>query len=66
MGAPLDINFDLLPAEIRAGTAWWLELLAQKHINANVTETYPFEQIGTALGRLLGRQARGKIVLDMT
>ncbi|MEE3291522.1 MAG: zinc-binding dehydrogenase, partial [Pseudomonadota bacterium] len=66
MGAPLDINFDLLPTEIRAGTGWWLDLLAQKHISANVTETYPFDQIGTALARLLGRQARGKIVLDMS
>ena len=66
MGAPLDINFDLLPTEIRAGTTWWLELLAQKHISANVTETYSFDQIGTALTRLLGRQARGKIVLDMS
>ncbi len=66
MGAPLDINFDLLPTELRAGTTWWLELLAQKNINANVTETYPFDQIGTALGRLLARQAKGKLVLDMT
>ena len=64
---PRDPNDDKnVVLEIRAGTGWWLDLLAQKHISANVTETYPFDQIGTALARLLGRQARGKIVLDMS
>ena len=65
MGAPLDIHFDEALDEIRAGTAWWLGLLAEGKAQANVTATLPFDRLMQGLQDILDRKVTGKLVVDV-
>ena len=65
MGAPLDIHFDEALEEIRAGTAWWLGLLAQGKAQANVTAILPFDQLMQGLQDILDRKVTGKLVVEI-
>ena len=66
MGAPLDIHFDHALQEIRAGTEWWLGLLAEGKVKANVSEVLPFGQLMQGLQDILDRKAAGKLAVDVT
>ncbi len=65
MGAPLDIHFDEALDQIRAGTAWWLGLLAEGKARANVTATLPFDRLMQGLQDILDRRVTGKLVVDV-
>lgn len=64
MGAPLDIHFDEALEQMRAGTAWWLGLLADGNANANVTSVLPFDQLMQGLQDILDRKVTGKLVVE--
>ncbi len=65
LGAPLDIHFDKELPRMRSAVAHWTGLMARGLISANVTETSSFESIGDAFRRMLNRQIKGKIVLNV-
>lgn len=66
MGAPLDIHFDHALEEMRAGTEWWLGLLAEGKVKANVSEVLPFGQLMQGLQDILDRKVAGKLAVDVT
>lgn len=53
------------PERIRAGTEMALRALREKDLVIPVHEIYPLDQVGAALDALIGRTARGKILLDV-
>jgi len=64
MGAPLDIHFDFALEKMRAGTAWWLGLLADGKASANVSARLPFDQLMQGLQDILDRKVTGKLVVE--
>ncbi len=65
MGAPLDIHFDFALDRIRTGTDWWLGLLAEGRIKANVSEVLPFDRLMQGLQDILDRKVAGKLAVDV-
>jgi len=65
MGAPLDIHFDEALADLRAGTLWWLDLLAKGEIETNIAGILPFENLMQGLQDILDRKASGKLVVSL-
>ena len=65
MGAPLDIRFDMAYATIERGVNTWLSLMALGKLRANVTERYPLDDFVKAFDRIVGRQVKGKVVLNL-
>lgn len=65
LGAPLDIQFDKAREEIRAGTAWWLGLIAEGRARANVSRKLPFERLMEGLQDLIDRKAVGKTIVAL-
>ncbi|WP_313613767.1 NADPH:quinone oxidoreductase family protein [Agrobacterium sp.] len=65
MGAPLDIHFDEALERIRAGTSYWLDLLSQDKVQANVSTILPFDQLMQGLQDILDRKVTGKIVVTV-
>ncbi|MEQ9259158.1 MAG: NADPH:quinone oxidoreductase family protein [Roseovarius sp.] len=65
MGAPLDIHFDFAREQIREGTEFWLGLLAEGRVKANVSKVLPFEQLMTGLQDILDRKVAGKLAVEV-
>lgn len=63
MGAPLDIHFDFARDQIREGTEWWLKLLAEGRVKANVSKVLPFEELMNGLQDILDRKVAGKLAV---
>ena len=64
MGAPLDIQFDMVYAEMEKGVNAWLTLLAAGKLQSLISERYPLADFVEAFDRITGREVTGKIVLD--
>lgn len=65
MGAPLDIHFDHAREQIREGTKWWLGLLAEGRVKANVGKVLPFEKLMNGLQDILDRKVAGKLSVEI-
>nr|WP_296430270.1 NADPH:quinone oxidoreductase family protein [Roseovarius sp. BRH_c41] len=65
MGAPLDIHFDFARDQIRGGTEWWLSLLSEGKVSANVSKILPFDQLMQGLQDILDRKVTGKLAVDV-
>lgn len=65
MGAPLDIHFDEALDEMRAGTAWWLGLLAEGKAKANVSVELPMAALMQGLEDIQNRRINGKAVVKV-
>ena len=63
LGAPLDIQFEKARGQIREGTRWWLQLLADGKASANVSRTLPLEKLMSGLQDLLDRKSIAKTVV---
>ena len=64
MGAPLDIQFDMVYADMEKGVNAWLALLAAGRLDSLITARYPLAGFVEAFGEITGRNVMGKIVLD--
>ena len=64
MGAPLDIQFDMVYAEMEKGVNAWLALLAAGRLDSLISARYPLADFVEAFGEITGRNVMGKIVLD--
>ncbi len=64
MGAPLDIQFDMVYAEMEKGVNAWLALLAAGKLDSLISARYPLAGFVEAFGEITGRNVMGKIVLD--
>ena len=64
MGAPLDIQFDKVYAEMERGVNGWLALRAAGKLDSLISARYPLRDFVEAFGRITGRKVMGKIVLD--
>ena len=63
MGAPLDIQFDMVYADMEKGASAWLALLAAGRLDSLITARYPLAGFVEAFGEITGRNVMGKIVL---
>lgn len=64
MGAPLDIQFDMVYADMEKGVNAWLALLAAGRLDSLISARYPLAGFVEAFGEITGRNVMGKIVLD--
>ncbi len=65
VGAPLDIQFEKARSQIREGAQWWLQLLAEGRVRANVSRTLPLESLMQGLQDLLDRKSIAKTVVTL-
>jgi len=64
MGAPLDIQFDNVYADMERGVNTWLGLLAAGRLKSNISARYPLDDFVTAFDQITGRKVMGKVVLQ--
>ncbi|MCY4191741.1 MAG: NADPH:quinone oxidoreductase family protein [Rhodospirillaceae bacterium] len=63
MGAPLDIQFDNVYADMEKGVNTWLGLMAAGKLKSNISAFYDLDEFVAAFSQITERKVKGKILL---